>query len=69
VRLQRLRFPEDPREVRLARMKETLCQRQKERNGTRNYWDKMVLMEGGGVVLKAIVRNGAIVPLEPLPAE
>jgi uncharacterized protein (DUF433 family) len=33
VRLQRLRFPEEPREVRLARMKETLRQRQKERNG------------------------------------
>jgi uncharacterized protein (DUF433 family) len=33
VRLQRLRFPEEPREVRLSRMKETLRKRQKERNG------------------------------------
>jgi uncharacterized protein (DUF433 family) len=33
IRLQRLRFPAEPREVRLARMKETLRQRQKERNG------------------------------------
>lgn len=36
VRLQRLRFPEESREVRLARMKETLRQRQKERNGEGN---------------------------------
>jgi uncharacterized protein (DUF433 family) len=33
IRLQRLRFPEEPREVRLARMKETLRRRRKERNG------------------------------------
>lgn len=33
VRLQRLRFPEESSEVRLARMKEVLRQRQKERNG------------------------------------
>jgi uncharacterized protein (DUF433 family) len=33
IRLQQLRFPLEPREVRLARMKETLRQRQKERNG------------------------------------
>jgi uncharacterized protein (DUF433 family) len=33
LRLQRLRFPEEPREARLARMKETLRRRQKERNG------------------------------------
>jgi uncharacterized protein (DUF433 family) len=32
VRLQRLRFPEEPREVRLARMKETLRQGQQERS-------------------------------------
>jgi uncharacterized protein (DUF433 family) len=32
IRLQRLRFPQESRDVRLARMKETL-QRQKERNG------------------------------------
>jgi uncharacterized protein (DUF433 family) len=36
VRLQRLRFPEEPREARLARMKETLRRRQKERNGEGN---------------------------------
>lgn len=33
VRLQRRRFPEEPSEVRIARMKETLRQRRKERNG------------------------------------
>jgi uncharacterized protein (DUF433 family) len=33
VRLQRLHFPEEPREVRLARMKEMLQQRKQERNG------------------------------------
>src|SRR5438132_9792872 len=33
VRLQRLRFPEEPRDVRLARMREVLRQHQKERNG------------------------------------
>jgi len=32
IRLQRLRFPEEPSQVRLARMKELLRQRQKERN-------------------------------------
>ena len=36
VRLQRLRFPEEPREVRLARMKETLRQHTQERNGEGN---------------------------------
>ena len=36
VRLQRTRFPEEPREVRLARMKERLRQRQQERNGEGN---------------------------------
>jgi uncharacterized protein (DUF433 family) len=36
VCLQRLRFPEEPSAVRLARMKETLRQRQKERNGEGN---------------------------------
>jgi uncharacterized protein (DUF433 family) len=36
VRLQRLRYPEEPRDVRLARMKEVLRQRQKERNGKGN---------------------------------
>ena len=33
IRIQRLRFPEESRETRLARMKQTLAQRQKERNG------------------------------------
>ncbi len=33
VRLQRLSFPDEPREVRLARMKERLAERQRERNG------------------------------------
>jgi uncharacterized protein (DUF433 family) len=33
IRLQRLRFPEEPREARLARMKETLRRRRKERIG------------------------------------
>ena len=33
IRLQRQRFPEEPSEVRLARMKETLRRRQQERNG------------------------------------
>jgi uncharacterized protein (DUF433 family) len=33
VRLQRLRFPEESRETRLARMKEMLNQRKQERNG------------------------------------
>ncbi len=33
VRLQRLRFPEESREVRLARMTERLRQRHQERNG------------------------------------
>src|SRR6266699_4506395 len=37
IRLQRLRFPEEPREVRLARIKETLRQRQQERNGEGNH--------------------------------
>ena len=32
IRLQRLRFPEEPHEVRLARMKETLHQRRQERD-------------------------------------
>src|SRR6266478_3404311 len=36
VRLQRLRFPEEPHETRLARMKETLRQRQQEQNGEGN---------------------------------
>lgn len=36
VRLQRQRFPEEPRHVRLARMKETLRRRQEERNGEGN---------------------------------
>jgi uncharacterized protein (DUF433 family) len=36
IRLQRQRFPEEPREVVLARMKERLRQRQQERNGTRH---------------------------------
>jgi bisphosphoglycerate-dependent phosphoglycerate mutase len=36
IHLQRRRFPEEPREVRLARMKETLRRRQKERNGKGN---------------------------------
>ena len=36
VSQQRLRFPEEPREARLARMKSTLRQRQKERNGEGN---------------------------------
>jgi hypothetical protein len=36
VRLQRLRFPEEPREVRLPRMREMLQQRQQERNGERH---------------------------------
>jgi uncharacterized protein (DUF433 family) len=36
VRLQRLRFPDEPRETRLARMKETLRQRRQERNGEGN---------------------------------
>lgn len=36
IRLQRLRFPEEAHEVRMARMKETLRQRQKERNGEGN---------------------------------
>jgi len=36
VRLQQIRFPEEPREVRLARMKERLRQRQQERNGEGN---------------------------------
>jgi uncharacterized protein (DUF433 family) len=36
IHLQRLRFPEESREVRLARMKETLRRRQKERNGEGN---------------------------------
>jgi len=36
IRLQRLRFPEESRDVRLARMKEALRQRQKERNGEGN---------------------------------
>jgi uncharacterized protein (DUF433 family) len=36
VRLQRLRFPPEPREVRLARMTETLQRRQQERNGEGN---------------------------------
>jgi uncharacterized protein (DUF433 family) len=36
VRLQRLRFPEEAREVRIARMKEALRRRQKERNGEGN---------------------------------
>ena len=36
VRLQRLRFPEESHENRRARMKETLQQRQQERNGERN---------------------------------
>jgi uncharacterized protein (DUF433 family) len=36
VRLQRLRFPEEPSEVRLARIRETLHQRQQERNGDGN---------------------------------
>src|SRR5262249_12609743 len=35
VRLQRLRFPEEPREVRLARMREMLHQRKQERSGER----------------------------------
>ncbi|HYV38557.1 MAG TPA: DUF433 domain-containing protein [Gemmataceae bacterium] len=35
IRLQRLKFPVEPREVRLARMKETLRQRQKNQNGQR----------------------------------
>jgi uncharacterized protein (DUF433 family) len=33
VRLQRQRFPEESRDVRLARIKDTLLRRQKERNG------------------------------------
>jgi len=33
MRLQRLRFPEESREVRLARMREMLNQRKQERNG------------------------------------
>ena len=33
IQRQRLRFPEEPREVRLARMQETLRQRRQERNG------------------------------------
>jgi uncharacterized protein (DUF433 family) len=36
VRMQRLRFPEEPRAVRLARMKEVVRQRRKERNGEGN---------------------------------
>lgn len=36
VRLQRLRFPEEPSTTRLARMKATLRTRQKERNGQGN---------------------------------
>ena len=36
VRLQCLRFPPEPREVRLARMKETLRRRRQERNGEGN---------------------------------
>jgi uncharacterized protein (DUF433 family) len=36
VRLQRLRFPEEPREVRLARMKDVLRKRAQERNGEGN---------------------------------
>jgi len=36
VRLQRIRVPEETREARLARMKDTLRQRQKERNGEGN---------------------------------
>ena len=36
VRLQRLRFPEETRETRLARMKETLRQRQKSRSSSTN---------------------------------
>jgi uncharacterized protein (DUF433 family) len=36
VRLQRLRFSEEPREVRLARMKQRLLQRRLESNGEGN---------------------------------
>ena len=36
VQIQRLRFPQEPREERLARMKETLHQRRRERNGEGN---------------------------------
>lgn len=36
VQLQRLRFPEESREARFSRMKETLRQRQELRNGQRN---------------------------------
>jgi uncharacterized protein (DUF433 family) len=36
IRLQRMRLPEEPREVRLARMKERLLQRRQEKNGAGN---------------------------------